>query len=241
MTGRPRTPDGGGTGDGGTPPGKRPSAGSFPHGVRSVAQAEEATARVAQRGRPGASGRSGPSNSGGRSPPPELRPGDLELREAMRRYEQLGDEPPRFNIARNDAAHGSAHTLDRHGPDIPLRRDLGTQTIEGRIYGDTGWGNPENRSYQWTDHTTMNREVNEYVRNNWETIRSDLAIARVHEGSFDAGHRVGQGYYNTGMYGAGPRQAQYSETSVVKVRIRLVPGSDPAQPFVVSAFPALLL
>ncbi len=59
----------------------------------------------------------------------------------------------------------------------------------------------------------------------------------VHEGRYDAGHRVGEGFLNGGMYGFGPRRAQYTPTSLVRVRIRMVPGSDPAQPFLVSAFP----
>ncbi|UQU63443.1 hypothetical protein COUCH_31195 [Couchioplanes caeruleus] len=84
----------------------------------------------------------------------------------------------------------------------------------------------------------MNREINRYVVENWATIRSDLAVDEFHEGTFNADHRVGLGYYNKGMYGAGPREAEYGETSLVRVRIKVVPDSDPAEPFVVSAFPA---
>jgi hypothetical protein len=84
----------------------------------------------------------------------------------------------------------------------------------------------------------MNRVVNEYVRRNWETIRSDLAMGEDHVGSFDAGQRVGEGYYNAGMHGAGPTSSHYAETSYVKIRIRLVPGSDPPEPFIVTAYPS---
>ena len=161
----------------------------------------------------------------------------------MDRYDLLGDEPPAFDIAANDAAHhgNGAHTEARHGPDVPLRRDPTTRTVEGRIYGDPPWGHPENWSYKWTDPSTMNRTVNEHVRQNWEAIRSDLALRGRYSGGFDAGHRVGEGYYNAGMYGAGLRDAQYTATSLVVVRIRLVPGSDPPEPFVITAFPAGLL
>jgi hypothetical protein len=43
------------------------------------------------------------------------------------------------------------------------------------------------------------------------------------------------------MYGAGPRAARYAATSFVTIRIKLVPGSDPPEPFIVTAFPAGLL
>ena len=160
----------------------------------------------------------------------------------MRVYDALGDEPPEFNIARNDAAYkdDGAHAGDRHGPDIPLRRDPANQirTIEGRIYGDEGWDRPDNYSMRWTDHTTMHREVNNYIRENWAQIRSDLALQGSHDGAFNAGHRVGEGFYNEGMFGVGPRQARYTATSLVRVAIDTVPGSDPPQPFIVTAFPA---
>ncbi|WP_250036067.1 hypothetical protein [Paractinoplanes maris] len=161
----------------------------------------------------------------------------------MRTYDQLGDTPPPFNLARNDDAFSTngAHTVERHGPDLTMRRDPSTRTVEGRIYGDPPWPSRESRSFKWTDHTTMNREVNRYVQENWETIRSDLAANGTHKGGFDAHHRVGEGYYNKGMYGAGPPQAEYGTTSLVSVRIKLVPGSDPPQPFIVTAFPTGVL
>lgn len=83
----------------------------------------------------------------------------------------------------------------------------------------------------------MNRTLNDYVRENWEEIRTNLAFDGEHGASFDAGHRVGEGYYNDGMYGAGPRNAHYLTTSFVRVFIQIADGSDPPQPFVVTAFP----
>jgi hypothetical protein len=159
----------------------------------------------------------------------------------MRVYDQLGVDPPKIDVALNDAAHDTAHTQDRHGPHLPLRQRPGVQTVEGRIYGDHGWTQTENQSFKWDDPTVMTREINDYVRRNWETIRSDLASDGFHEGRYDAGHRVGEGFVNGGMYGLGPRHADYTPTSLVRLRIRLVPGSDPAQPFLVSAFPAGIL
>jgi hypothetical protein len=84
----------------------------------------------------------------------------------------------------------------------------------------------------------MNREINNYVRENWEKIRNDLAIEGTHTGAFNAKHRVGEGFYNDGAYGAGTRHARYDAASLVRVSIDLVPGSDPPQPFLVTAFPA---
>jgi hypothetical protein len=238
VTPRPKPPrGGGGDDDDETPPpddpGNSEPAPRDPHAA-SIAEAQTWIESAARQGR--ASANEGPF------PSPATRSDDIALQTIMRQYEQLGDQPPTFNVARNDAAHSRAHTIDRHGSDIPLQRDLSRKTIEGRIYGDGhGWRNPENRSYRWTDPITMTREINKYIQENWENIRSDLAIARVHEGASDAGHRVGQGYYNKGMFGVGPREAQYSETSVFQIRIRLVPGSDPPEPFIVSAFPSLLM
>jgi hypothetical protein len=166
---------------------------------------------------------------------------DPELAHAMRVYDRLGATPPRIDVALNDAAHPGAHTLDRHGPDIPLRQQAGVQTIEGRIHGDHGWEKAENQSFRWDDPKVMAREINDYVQRNWETIRSDLATDGVHAGGYNAGHRVGEGFLNNGMYGLGPRHADYLPTSLVRLRIRLVPGADPPQTFLVSAFPAGLL
>lgn len=154
-------------------------------------------------------------------------------------YSRIGDQPPRFNVAANDNAYGSheAHTELNHGPHIPLRRDPAMKTIEGRIYGDTGWIRPANASFKWTDPSTMNRTINDHVSQNWEVIRNELAIYGQYETTFDAGHRVGEGYVNRGMFGAGPRQAQYAATSIVRIVIHLVPGSDPPEPFILTAFP----
>jgi hypothetical protein len=196
-----------------------------------MAAAEQSTMRILQRGRAGASGTASSASSVGTAE-------DTELAHAMGVYDQLGASPPKIDVALNDATHARAHTLERHGPDVPLRRQNAETTIEGRIYGDHGWARPENQSFKWDDPAVMTREINDYVQRNWETIRSDLATDGVHEGGYNAGRRVGEGFLNGGMYGSGPRQAKYTPTSLVRLRIRLVPGADPAAPFLVSAFPA---
>ncbi|WP_203782402.1 hypothetical protein [Paractinoplanes rishiriensis] len=196
-----------------------------------MAQEEQALSLVAEQGRATVSRGTGQ---------PARHPDDVRLAQIMRTYDQLGAEPPEFNVAANDDAYRSrgAHTIDRHGYDMPLRRDPAEKTIEGRIYGDDGWDRPDNWSLRWTDPTTMNREINDYVRQNWEEIRTNLAVDGSHSGAFNAGHRVGEGFYNDGMFGVGPRNAHYTAASLVRVSIDLVPGSDPPQPFIVTAFPA---
>jgi hypothetical protein len=230
VTGRPRPRHGGGTDDGGTPPpGRRPPGFGADDGD-SIGRAQERIAEAARLARPS-------GNGAGAAAPHQS---EVELSRVMRVYDRLGEQPPEFNIARNDAGYrdDGAHTLERHGPDLPLRRDPAGKTVEGRIYGDMGWGRPDNWSLRWTDHTTMHREINNYVRDNWDEIRTDLAMEGVHNGAFNAGHRVGEGFYNEGMYGVGPRQARYTAASLVRISIDIIPGTDPPQPFIVTAFPA---
>ncbi|WP_169812678.1 WXG100-like domain-containing protein [Nocardia acidivorans] len=167
---------------------------------------------------------------------------DAELRVITEIYNALGEDPPRVNIGANDAAYGArgAHSVERHGSDVPLNRvdaPPGDRTIEGRIYGDPPWRRQENWSYRWLDESTMNRTVNDYLRANWENIRSDLALTGEHSAVFDAGHRIGEGFYNEGMFGVGQRSTQYAQTSYAKMRLMLVPGSPPSF-MVITAFPS---
>jgi len=57
---------------------------------------------------------------------------------------------------------------------------------------------------------------------------------------FDAHHRVGEGFVNKNMGGQGPREAKYATTSVVRILIAIVPGSDPPEPFIMTTFPTAL-
>jgi hypothetical protein len=184
---------------------------------------------------PSAGPGSGQSDSGSR---------DLDLDEVMRRYELLGEIAPSFDLAVNDQRYldEGAHTIERHGPDIPLERDPNHQTseirtIEGRIFGDRPWRRPENKSFKWIDHATMKNEINGYLQQNWEAIRSDLAMTGEHISEYNAGHLVGHGYYNKGMYGAGNRESKFDRASKVAIRIKIVEGTDPPEFFIISAFP----
>jgi hypothetical protein len=202
--------------------------------ARSVAHGQQITSEFAQRGRAGA------GSSGSSSTPRQVGPDDVELNRMLATYDKLGDQPPNFKVAKNDDLYQDegAHTMKHHGGDVPLQHTPGTRTIEGRLYGDHGWRRPENKSFRWTDHHTMNRTINDYVSRNWETIRSDLAMTGVHRRTFDAGHRVGEGFVNDGMFSAGPVKPRYMTTSFVTIRMRLAPGTDPPEPFILTAFPA---
>ncbi|MFC4128649.1 putative T7SS-secreted protein [Nocardia rhizosphaerae] len=190
---------------------------------------------------PGA-GRTGTDETGNTPDETASTPEDIELLERLRIYEALGDTPPHIDMAANDARYGAngAHSLERHGPDMPLHRGdapEGERTVEGRIYGDDPWARPENWSYRWRDEETMNRTVNEYLRANWETVRSDLALDGRHRATFDAERTTGDGFFNEGMHGVGPRSAHYDHARFAAVRFELMPG-DPPSIMVVTAFPS---
>jgi hypothetical protein len=86
----------------------------------------------------------------------------------------------------------------------------------------------------------MNRPINDSVRDNWEKIRNDLATGDPHRAVFDAHHRVGEGFVNKNMGGLGPREARYATTSVARILIDVIPGSDPPVPFILTTFPSAL-
>ncbi|MFD4461783.1 putative T7SS-secreted protein [Nocardia sp. NPDC058480] len=170
---------------------------------------------------------------------------EVLLREQIEIYDGLGDTPPRIDMAANDANHvaDGAHSLERHGPDVPLNRGdapQGDRTIEGRIFGDPPWGNQQNWSYRWLDRETMNSTVNDYLRANWDAIRSDLALDGRHRAVFDAGRPTGLGFYNEGMYSPGPRSAHLHHARNAAVVFELIPGSPPSF-MVITAYPAGVL
>ena len=156
-------------------------------------------------------------------------------------FDGLGSTPPKVKIAENDQVYGdqfNAHTIEKHGALVEMKRSsapAGTRTIEGRIYGDAPWGRAENFSYKWLDDTTMNKTINEYMEKNWDAIRWDLASNRVHEGTFDAGKAIGEGFYNSGQMGTGARQAVYHKTSIARVLITL--DQIEMTPIIITAYP----
>ncbi len=163
------------------------------------------------------------------------------LRRSVEIYDQLGEEPREVNVQAEESLHADAHTMERHGPDIPLRRgdNPGGRTIEGRIFGDTPWGGQSNASARWLSHSKLHQVVNNYIRGNWEAIRSDLALNGRHSNSFDAGSAVGEGFVNGGSFGQGPRTAVYARTSLVRITIVLDAGSPPSF-HIITTFPNLM-
>jgi hypothetical protein len=163
------------------------------------------------------------------------------LRRAPDIIDALGDSPRRVNPRAEDPAHPDAHTTGRagrHGADIPLRRTdapPGSRTIEGRLYGDPPWGPAQRASMRWFNDSTMVRVINDYLRANWDQIKTDLALNGEHNGGVDGGSAVGEGFVNTGT-AAAPNPV-YSVTSLVRIAIRFVPGTPPDF-YIITAFPA---
>jgi len=172
------------------------------------------------------------------------------VKRVMDRYNGLGEKPPHVDMAANDAANSPhAHTGRRHGSQIAMERSLdangqpdGTRTIEGRIYGDPPWntdGGKQNFSAKWLSEDVLNQTVNRYLRNNWEQIRSDLAVSGEHANSFDAGQVIGKGYFNKN-YGqpGGPVSQGPAPTSMVFIAIKFVPGNPPSF-YIITTYPTL--
>jgi hypothetical protein len=155
-------------------------------------------------------------------------------------YAALPDTPPEIDIAANDRAHPppAAHTLDRHGPDLPRRHIAAVRTIEGRLLlTHDGWRERANQSYQWTSIGAINDYINARLRARWEEIRSALAVSGQFEETRDSGGLVGHGFINASALGFGPApRPEPHATSWVTLTLRHIPG-PPAGFFVVRAFP----
>lgn len=165
----------------------------------------------------------------------------------------LGNTPREVDIAAEDAAGRGpgAHTMRDHSAGVQLRmpRDAagnrlplptGVKSIEGRIFGDTGWGGAEQNSSRWLSDDIMNRTVNQYLRENWTRIRADLATTGRHAAAFKAPPgAVGEGFFNPNQGlpgGAANREAFYMKTNLVRIVINLIPGPPPDF-YVYTAFP----
>jgi hypothetical protein len=138
----------------------------------------------------------------------------LYLRQTLHTYHGLGEEPPILEMRAHDAQYESlgAHTIERHGPDVPLRTadaPPGLRTIEGRLYGNPPWNATANWSYRWRTSSVMNDTINTYLKANWGAIRSELAAEGTFEATFDVGQAVGEGFFNAGQMGIGPLNAVY--------------------------------
>lgn len=153
----------------------------------------------------------------------------------------LGDIPPVFKLASNDAQFGyaGAHTLDRHGPNIPLSSsNPAARTIESRVVDGrgTGWGTTQNFSYRWVSESTANEIIDKHVVENWDVIRESLVQRGSYAATFDAGRLAGEGFYNQNAYVGGTRVAVPDQTSHVTVVIRLDPITQTI-PYIHTSFP----
>jgi hypothetical protein len=83
----------------------------------------------------------------------------------------------------------------------------------------------------------MNGVVNDYLRNHWDEIRSDLALTGRHEKTFDQGKAVGEGFYNANFGRNADPKPIYSKTSIVTITLELAPSRGPPVIRVVRAFP----
>ena len=166
---------------------------------------------------------------------------ELAVREAVRVHDALGERPPRMNMRAHEAENpGQAHTIERHGPDMPLKRGdapAGGRTVEGRIYGDPPWPEGQNFSYKWIDEATMNRVVNEHLSSNWEKIRSDLAVNGRYEATFNQGNLTGEGFHNASYGTPNAPRAVYGQTSMVTITMEMIPGRNPPAFRIIRAFP----
>jgi hypothetical protein len=159
---------------------------------------------------------------------------------AVNVYERLGDTPPRIDIHANDLAYEDAHTLDRHGPQIPLRRDDAPdaeKTLDERLKDDSPWNNTQNFSFRWIDEPTMHRVVNDFLRNNWAEIRPELALHGSYKKTFDHGHVVGEGFYNANIGLNVDPHPVYWRTSFVTIYLRATRGRGPPEFRIVTAYP----
>jgi hypothetical protein len=168
---------------------------------------------------------------------------EIKIRGHLMVYDSMRSGNQKINLRGNDISYGDshkAHTIERHGPDLLPERagaPAGVRTVEGRIYGDAPWGRAENNSYKWIDEATMNRTINDYIQSNLDEICWTLATRRELAVTFDAGKLVGEGYYNEGQGGFGPRNAKYGQTSYVRLVLKL-DQIEPMKIVVVTAYPS---
>ncbi|MEM8529788.1 MAG: hypothetical protein AAGF95_03040 [Chloroflexota bacterium] len=174
-------------------------------------------------------------------PPAQTQPSPPAADPQQELRDILGDTPPVFKLASNDAQFGyaGAHTLDRHGPNIPLNSsNPNARTIESRVVDGrgTGWGTTQNFSYRWVSESTANEIIDKHVVENWDDIRESLVQRGSYVATFDAGRLAGEGFYNQNAYVGGTRVAVPDQTSHVTVVIRLDPITQTI-PYVHTSFP----
>jgi hypothetical protein len=163
---------------------------------------------------------------------------EIDARTYNQAYAKYGETPPKkFRITDNDGRGGGAHTLERHGADMPLKRTdapAGQRTVEGRIFGDPPWPNRQNFSLKWLSDSIMDRAVRWALENHWNQIRAALAKGEDFAENFNYPQAVGEGFYNAGTNTA-PR-AVYMKTSLFRLTI-VTDSSAPRGIKVITTFP----
>ncbi|RKH51723.1 hypothetical protein D7Y23_09415, partial [Corallococcus sp. AB050B] len=170
------------------------------------------------------------------------------LRRAIVREQQLTEafpNGPTLDVAANDVAHGSAHnahTLDRHGAQLPYTsagQPPGTRTIESRVTTGDGWGSVETNSFQWNSDAQMDATINQYVKDNWSSIKDKLMMqGYADELNIPAppGTTVGRGFTQVKDPVTGAVRAAPANATTYNIKLRLVDGVPP-QVVVLTAFP----
>ncbi|HND33281.1 MAG TPA: hypothetical protein PLA94_24955 [Myxococcota bacterium] len=155
----------------------------------------------------------------------------------------LPETPPRIKISENDRRFGDvedgpAHTLARHGPDIPLRRadaPAGARTIEGRLFGDRPWPYKAPYSYRWKNKGKLDDLINEYIQKNWDELRVLFRSATEQEVRIDAKQAIGEGFFDAAKGTPVPKPV-YHQTSRLAITLKFSAGPPP-EIYVVTAYP----
>lgn len=159
---------------------------------------------------------------------------ELAIRKLKQTHDALGEAPPKIDLAKQEALFpGDAHTLERHGPGLPLRRAEiapGERSVEGRLYGDPPWNRAERYSYKWLSDSILHRTLHEYLAANWNRVRDELALYGEFEDTFNTASAVGEGFWKEGT------RVHYGKTSLVTIRLRLSDGNPPTMK-VITLFP----
>jgi hypothetical protein len=88
---------------------------------------------------------------------------------------------------------------------------------------------------RWSSDASMVQALNEFIRANWEAIRTELALHGEYASGGDAGSAIGEGFVNSGS--AATPVSTFVASSLFKIRIKLIEG-PPIDYFIVTGFPS---
>lgn len=153
-----------------------------------------------------------------------------------------GFAPHAVDLVANDRANATAHTLDRHGPRIPLERIPNRKTIEGRLWGDAGWARKGNKSFRWKSLGMANRLLTQHVKSNWKAVNRQLKASARYSTTVSAGTTVGEGFINVRPLGVAGRAemdpiAQAYTANQFRITLLVVNRGSGKDWYVETAFP----